>query len=115
LDALRRVAPETSRWTDSSEVEMKRVLFLAVLTVSIVEFTMERDRMYLLFTAVALLALIYSLFQQRGRIRATPRISGHTKQKEAGEIASEPTLRTRGSCVENSGLKASPITTTGCD
>ena len=26
---------------------MKRVLFLAVLTVSIVEFTMERDRMYL--------------------------------------------------------------------
>ena len=43
---------------DSPEVEMKRVLFLAVLIVSIVEFTMERDRMYLLFTAVALLALI---------------------------------------------------------
>jgi hypothetical protein len=53
-----------------------------------VEFAMERDRMYLLFTAVALLALIYSLLQQRGRIRATPGLSGHTKQKEAGEIAS---------------------------
>ena len=67
---------------------MKRVLFLAVLIVSIVEFAMERDRMYLLFTAVALLALIYSLLQQRGRIRATPGLSGHAKQKEAGEIAS---------------------------
>ena len=66
---------------------MKRVLFLAVLIVSIVEFAMERDRMYLLFTAVALLALIYSLLQQRGRIRATPGLSGHAKQKEAGEIA----------------------------
>jgi hypothetical protein len=88
LDAVRRVAPETSRWTDSSEVEMKRVLFLAVLIVSIVEFAMERDRMYLLFTAVALLALIDSLLQQRGRIRATPGLSAHTKQKEAGEIAS---------------------------
>jgi hypothetical protein len=88
LDAVRRVAPETSRWTDSSEVEMKRVLFLAVLIVSIVEFAMERDRMYLLFTAVALLALIYSLLQQRGPIRATPGLSGHAKQKEAGEIAS---------------------------
>jgi hypothetical protein len=88
LDAVRRVAPETSRRTDSSEVEMKRVLFLAVLIVSILEFAMERDRMYLLFTAVALLALIYSLLQQRGRIRATPGLSGHTKQKEAGKIAS---------------------------
>jgi len=67
---------------------MKRVLFLAVLIVSIVEFTMERDRMYLLFRAVAFLALIYSLFQQRERIRATPSLSRHTKQKEAGEIAS---------------------------
>ena len=67
---------------------MKRVLFLAVLIVSIVEFTMERDRMYLLFTAVAFLALIYSLFQQRERIRATPSLRRHTKQKEAGEIAS---------------------------
>jgi hypothetical protein len=53
-----------------------------------VEFAMERDRMYLLFTAVALLALIYSLLQQRGRIRATPGLSGHAKQKEAGEIPS---------------------------
>jgi len=67
---------------------MKRVLFLAVLIVSIVEFTMERDRIYLFFTAVALLVLIYSLFHQRDRIRATPGLSGHTKQKEAGEIAS---------------------------
>ena len=50
---------------------MNRVLFLAVLIVSILEFTMERDRLYLLFTAVALLALIYSLFHQRDRIRAT--------------------------------------------
>ena len=66
---------------------MKRVLFLAVLIVSIAEFTMERDRTYLLFTAVALLALINSLFQQRGRIRATPSLSGHAEQKEAGEIA----------------------------
>jgi uncharacterized membrane protein len=49
---------------------MKRVLFLAVLIVSIVQFTMERDRMYLLFTAVALLALIYSLFHERDQIRA---------------------------------------------
>ena len=49
---------------------MKRVLFLAVLIVSIVEFAMERDRMYLLFTAVALLALIYSLFHERDQIRA---------------------------------------------
>ena len=94
---------------------MKRVLFLAVLIVSIVEFMIERDRLYLLFTAVALLALIYSLFQQRGRIRATPCLSGHTKQKEAGEIASEPPLGTRGSYFENNGLKASPIATTGCD
>jgi hypothetical protein len=99
----------------SLEVEMKRVLFLAVLIVSIVEFMIERDRLYLLFTAVALLALIYSLFQQRGRIRAAPCLSGHTKQKEAGEIASEPPLGTRGSYVENNGLKASPIATTGCD
>jgi hypothetical protein len=67
---------------------MKRVLFLAVLIVSIVEFTMERDRMYLLFTAVSLLVLIYSLLNQRNRIRATPDLRGHTKQKEAGEIAS---------------------------
>jgi uncharacterized membrane protein len=44
---------------------MKRVLFLAVLIVSVVEFTMERDRMYLLLTTVALVALIYSLFHQR--------------------------------------------------
>lgn len=73
---------------DTSEVGMKRVLFLAVLIVSIVEFTMERDRIYLFFTAVALLVLIYSLFHQRDRIRATPGLSGHTKQKEAGEIAS---------------------------
>jgi hypothetical protein len=115
LDALRRAAPETNRWTDSSEVEMKRVLFLAVLTVSIVEFTVERDRMYLLFTVVALLALIYSLFQQRGRMLATPPVSGHTKQKEAGKLAGEPTLGTRDSCAENGGLKASPIAMTECD
>jgi hypothetical protein len=47
-------------------------------------------------TSRALLALIYSLFQRRGRIRATPGLTGHTKQKEKGEIASEPTLGTRG-------------------
>jgi hypothetical protein len=67
---------------------MKRVLFLAVLIVSIVEFTMERDRMYLLFTAVALLALIYSLLHQRNRIRATPKLGRHTARKAAGEIVS---------------------------
>jgi hypothetical protein len=66
---------------------MKRVLFLAVLIVSIVEFTMERDRMYLVFTTVALVALIYGLLHQRYQIRAAPRLGGNTAQKEAGEIA----------------------------
>jgi hypothetical protein len=73
---------------DSPEVEMKRVLFLAVLIVSIVEFTMERDRLYLFFTAVALLALIYSLFHQRDQIRAAPRVDRHTARKASGEIVS---------------------------
>jgi hypothetical protein len=63
-------------------VEMKRVLFLAVLIVFTVEFTMERDRMYHFFTTVALLALIYGFFHQRHRIRAAPGLNRHT-QKEA--------------------------------
>jgi len=67
---------------------MKRVLFLAVLIVSIVEFTMERDRLYLLFTAAALLALIYSLFHQRDQIRAAPRVDRHTARKAVGESVS---------------------------
>ena len=72
----------------SSEVEMKRVLFLALLIVSIVEFAMERDWMYLLFTAVGLLALIYSLFHERDQIRAAPKVDRHTARKAACEIVS---------------------------
>ncbi len=62
---------------------MKRVLFLAVLIVSIVEFAMERDRMYLLLTTVALVALIYRFFHQGHRIRAATSLNEHPKQKEA--------------------------------
>jgi hypothetical protein len=65
---------------------MKRVLFLAVLIVSIVEFTMERDRLYLLFTAAALLALIYTLFHERDQTRAAPKIDRHTARKAAGVV-----------------------------
>ena len=71
---------------DSPEVEMKRVLFLAVLIVSIVEFTMERDRMYLLFTVVALLALIYNMFHERDLIRAAPTVDRHTARRAAGVV-----------------------------
>jgi len=58
---------------------MKRVLLLAVLIVSIVEFTMERDRMYLFLTTVASVALIYGLFHQRHRIRAATGLNEHPK------------------------------------
>jgi hypothetical protein len=70
----------------SSGVEMKRVLFLALLIVSIVEFTMERDRLYLLSTIVALLALVYSLFHERDLIRVAPKVDRNTARKAAGKI-----------------------------
>jgi len=76
---------------------MKRVLFLAILVVSIVEFTMERDRMYLVFTTAALVALIYSLFQQRHQIRAAPRLGGNPTQKNAGKMATQPPFGQLGS------------------
>jgi hypothetical protein len=60
---------------------MKRVLFLAV-------FTMERERLYLLFTVVALLPLVYSLFHGRDQIRATPKVDRHSTREAVGEIAS---------------------------
>jgi hypothetical protein len=66
---------------------MKRVLFLAVLIVSIVEFTMERDRMHLVLTTVVLLALIYSLFHRKHQSRAATKSGGNADQKESGRIA----------------------------
>ena len=66
---------------------MKRVLFLALLIVSIVEFTIERNRLYLLFTTVALAGLIYGSFHDRHRIQAAPRLLGHATQRETNEIA----------------------------
>ena len=68
---------------------MKRVLFLALLIVSIVEFMMERNRLYLqVVTAVGLLALIYSLFHERDQIRAAPKVDRHTARKAVGESVS---------------------------
>jgi hypothetical protein len=57
-----------SRRMDSWVVEMKRVLFLALLITSVVEFTMERNRTFLLFAAVV--ALIYGLFHPSHPIHA---------------------------------------------
>jgi len=51
---------------------MKRVLLLALLMVSAVVFTMERERMYLVFAALASASLIYSLIRERRRPAIVP-------------------------------------------
>jgi hypothetical protein len=69
---------------------MKRVLFLALLIVSIVEFMMERNRLYLqVVTAVGLLALIYSLFHERVQIRSARTVDRSAPRKGAGEIVAK--------------------------
>jgi hypothetical protein len=47
---------------------------------------MERDQLSLLFTAVALLALIYGFFHARDQIRAAPKVDRHTARKEVGVV-----------------------------
>ena len=56
---------------------MKRVFVLAVLIVSTVEFAVERDRMYIVLGAAAIVVLVYGLFHKR---HPNPVVSGAVAQ-----------------------------------
>jgi len=62
---------------------MKRVLLLALLMVSAVVFTMERDRMYLVFAAFASASLIYNLIRERRRPGIVPPVCEDAVQSDA--------------------------------
>jgi len=64
---------------------MKRVLLLVLLLVSLVELALERDRIYLLFSTIALGGLVRNGLTDRRRAQGASELRTLVRVNEAGD------------------------------